>query len=146
MKNSIVRISALSFIAISLLTGCSTTAEKEVDAQTEVNEANKTLEIANEEYLAELDQFRSETAKTVAENDLSIAEFKTKIEHEKKEAKAEYKEKIEVLEKKNSDMKMKMEEYKADGKENWNKFKTEFKNDMDELGKAFKDFTVSNKK
>ena len=39
-----------------------------------------------------------------------------------------------------------MDEYKADGKENWEKFKAEFNHDMDGLGSAFKDLTVKNVK
>ncbi len=43
-------------------------------------------------------------------------------------------------------MKIKLADYKEDGTEKWQIFKTEFKSDMDELGKAFADFTVSNNK
>lgn len=43
-------------------------------------------------------------------------------------------------------MKKKMDDYNMDGKENWEKFKTEFNHDMDELGQAFKDLTVNNVK
>ena len=39
-----------------------------------------------------------------------------------------------------------MEDYKADSKENWESFKTEFNHDMDELGNAFRDLTIDNKK
>ena len=41
-------------------------------------------------------------------------------------------------------MKKKMDDYKAEGKEQWEAFKTEFSHDMDELGQAFKDLTVKN--
>ena len=51
-----------------------------------------------------------------------------------------------ILEVKNSDMRMRMDNYKEDGKDNWETFKTEFSHDMDELGKAFKDLTVKNVK
>ena len=50
------------------------------------------------------------------------------------------------MEQKNTDMKKRMDEYKADGKEQWKKFKAEFSRDMDELGQAFKDLTVKNVK
>ena len=40
------------------------------------------------------------------------------------------------------DMKNKLDDYKTEGKENWEIFKSEFSNDMDELGKAFNDFTA----
>ena len=37
-----------------------------------------------------------------------------------------------------------MDDYKVEGKDKWEKFKTEFSHDMDELGKGFKDLTVKN--
>ena len=54
--------------------------------------------------------------------------------------------KIDELEQKNSELKKRLDDYKADGKEKWEKFKAEFSHDMDELGKAFKDLTVKNVK
>ena len=54
--------------------------------------------------------------------------------------------KVADLDKKNSDMKKKMADYKASNKENWENFKTEFNHDMNELGQAFKDLTVKNTK
>ena len=50
------------------------------------------------------------------------------------------------MEQKNTDLKRRLDDYKQDGKENWEKFKIEFNRDMDELGKAFKDLTVKNVK
>ena len=43
-------------------------------------------------------------------------------------------------------MKRKMDDYKEEGKEKWETFKTEFTHDMDELGTAFKNLTVKNVK
>ena len=43
-------------------------------------------------------------------------------------------------------MKKRLEDYKADSKDKWESFKTEFNHDMDELGSAFKDLTVKNTK
>src|ERR1035437_6875337 len=69
-----------------------------------------------------------------------------KIKHEKKEAKAEYKKTIDKLEQKNSDKKKKLDDYKADGKEKWELFKTDFNKGMDEIGKSLKDLTAKNVK
>ena len=101
---------------------------------------------ANEDYLAEVDSYKVETAKEIAANDLSIAEFNARISKEKKETLVEYKKKIAELNQKNSDMKLKMANYKAEGKDQWEAFKTEYNHDMEELGKAFKDLSVKNVK
>ena len=65
---------------------------------------------------------------------------------DKKQAKAEYKEKIAKLEQKNTDMKKRMNDYKSDSQEQWESFQREFNHDMDELGNSLKDLTKNNTK
>ena len=146
MKKTIYRVAAITFAMGMILTNCSTPTEKVQEAKENVAEANKDLDKAQEEYLTDIDNCRKATDEKIAANDQSIADFKTRIADEKKEAKADYNSKIAALEQKNSDMKKHMDEYKAEGKEKWEKFKTEFNHDMEELGKAFKDLTVKNVK
>jgi hypothetical protein len=146
MKKSILafRFSTLFFGAV--LISCSTPSQKVEKAQEEVSEANKNLDKANQEYLADIQNYRVETDTKIAANNESLIEFRKRIEHAKKEAKIEYNKKIADLEQKNSDMKKRMDDYKEEGKENWEKFKAEFNRDMDELENAFKDLTVRNTK
>jgi septal ring factor EnvC (AmiA/AmiB activator) len=151
-NNSILPIVALVCIAIviliaaTLLTSCSSPAEKLEAAQENVKDANKDLDKANEAYLVEIEAYRKESAAKISANDKSIADFNARIENEKKEVRDEYKKKIAELEQKNSDVKRRLDGYKADGKDNWVNFKQEFSRDMDALGKALKDLTVSNLK
>jgi hypothetical protein len=146
MKKSILTLAAVAFMTATTLTSCNSPAKKVEEAQRDVNEANKDLAKANEEYLADIESYRKETDEKIAANDRSIAEFNSRIKEQKREAAADYKLKIAKLEQKNSDMKKHLDEYKAEGKEKWEKFKTEFNHDMEELGKAFKDLTVKNVK
>jgi F0F1-type ATP synthase membrane subunit b/b' len=146
MKKLLLALAASTFITGAILTGCSTPAQKVENAQNDVKEANKDLDKANEEYLEDIKSYRKETSDRIAANDKSIAEFNARIEHEKKDAKDDYKKRIAGLELRNSDMKKRMDDYKAEGKEKWEKFKVEFSHDLDEVGKAFKDLTVKNVK
>jgi predicted P-loop ATPase len=146
MKKSILVFTASAVMFSIALTSCNSPAEKVENAQEEVKDAKVDLVEANQEYLAEIDVYRIETAEKIAANEKSAAEFRARIKNDKKEAKAEYNEKIAKLEEKNSDMKKKLDDYKADGKENWQKFKTEFNHDMNEMGDAFRDLTVKNVK
>ena len=75
-----------------------------------------------------------------------IADFKSRIANEKKAVKDEYNKKIAELEQKNADTQKKLNEYKADSKEKWEMFKSEFNRDMDELGNALGNLTVKNNK
>jgi len=144
MKKSILALAASALIAAATLTSCNTPAKKVEEAQNDVKEANKDLDKANKEYLADIESYKKEMAEKIAANNQSIAEFNARIANQKREAAADYKLKITELQQKNSDMKRHMDEYKAEGKEKWEKFKTEFGHDMEELGKAFKDFTIKN--
>ena len=144
MKKSILAMAAFTCIAGAILTSCNTSAERVENAQENVIQANKDLDQANQEYLADIENYRVETASRIAANEQAIADFNAGLEHEKKAVRAEHKKRIAELEQKNREMKKKLEEYKAEGKENWEIFKAEFSHDMDELGKAFKNVTVKN--
>ena len=144
MKKTFLSLLTVTFISGIILISCNNSSQKVDKAQKDVIEANKNLEDANKEYLADIEIYRTETANRIAANDQSIVELKAKIANDKKIAKADFKKKVAELEQKNIEMKKKMDEYKADGKENWEQFKTEFSRDMDELGNAFKDLTVKN--
>jgi hypothetical protein len=146
MKKSRVTLTALLLVVGAIAISCNTPSEKVAIAKSNVLKANDALDRANEEYVADIERYRQETADKVAANQKSIEEFNARIENDKKEARADYKKKIAGLEQKNTDMKKRMDDYKADGKNNWDKFKTEFNHDMDEIGKSLKDLTVENVK
>ncbi len=153
MKKSILVLTACTLITGAMLTGCESSSEKAEDAQekvdearNDVTEANKDLEEAKEEYQREIENYRRETEEKTVANDRAIAELRAKIDKQKKEAREEYRKKIDELEQKNTEMKRKMSDYKADGKEGWERFKAEFNRDMEDLGNSFKNLTVDNVK
>lgn len=131
---------------VFFMTACSTPSEKVTSAEANVEAAKKELNDANAAQLAEMEAYRREVAAKIAANNASIAAFNARVDSEKSEAKADYRKKITALEQKNTDMKKRLDDYKADGKDKWKLFKAEFGRDMDELGKAFKDLTVNNVK
>lgn len=146
MKKSISKLILGTFITGAIITGCNTSATKVEDAQQNVIQAKIDLDQANKEYLADIENYRLETANRIEANDQAIAEFKARMEHDKKAVRAEHKKKIVELEQKNREMKKKLENYQENGKEKWEIFKAEFSHDMDEMGKAFKGITVKNVK
>ena len=144
MKKSILTMAAFACIAGAIVTGCNTPAEKVENAQDNVTAAKEDLNKANEEYLVDVENYRKEAAAKIAANNKSIAEFNARIENKKEAAKADYKKKVAELEQKNTDIKKRLDDYKAQGKDNWEIFKIEFSRDLEELGKAFKDLTTKN--
>lgn len=145
MKNSILILATGLFIGTTVFTACTSSAQKVEDAKENAVEAAGDLNKANEEYMADMEKYRTVSNDKIAANEQNIAQFKKRIEDEKKEAKAEYNKKIEDLEKKNSDIKKKLADYKTDSKANWDLFKAEFNREMDELGNAIVSFTLNGK-
>lgn len=150
MKKTIFTITITIFAIGILLTGCQSSAEKVENARDNVQDAKDNVVVAQQELNQALNdsilQFKKESMENINAYEKSIAEFKTKIATEKKETRAIYEKKISELEQKNNQMKTKLEEYKDNGQEAWVSFKAEFNHDMNELGEAFKDLTVDNKK
>lgn len=132
------------FLASAIFTSCNTAAEKVENAEDKSIKADEDFNSAKEEYLADIENFRKETAAKIEANNQMIADFKVKIATSKKDAKAYYVEQIAILEQKNIAMKVKLDAYEESGKDNWETFKTEFNKDMNDLGEAFKNFTVKN--
>jgi len=60
--------------------------------------------------------------------------------------KEKYDSQIAELESKNAAMKVRITDYKDDGKDKWQSFRTEFNRDMDELGNSLKNFNTTNNK
>ena len=139
-------MACLALLANIVLSSCSSSAEKVEQAQEKVAAANQSLDKANADYVAAVEKYRRETAAIIATNNESIAAFNARIESEKMEARADYQKKIATLEQKNTDLKKRLDDYKAEGKNSWEQFKIEFSRDLDELGNAFRDLTVKNVK
>lgn len=144
MKKLIFTLSATLLLTGAIFTSCNTAAEKVDKAEDKSIKADEDFNIAKEEYLADIENFKKETNAKIEANNLTIADFKVKIATSKKDAQVYYQEQIAILEQKNIAMKQKLDTYKESGKDNWEAFKTEFSKDMNDLGEAFKNFTVKN--
>ena len=140
MKKNLLTLLASALITGTLLISCNNSAEKVENAESNATEAMSDLNEANEEYLAEIEEHKKKTADKITANEKSIAEYKERIENERNEIKADYNKKIYELEKKNSDIKKKMDDYQAEGKEKWELFKAELNRDIEDLGNAIGNF------
>jgi hypothetical protein len=134
------------FLTTILLISCASPSEKVENAKEEVLDANNKLDTAIKNYQADINAYKIETASKIAANELAIKNFNSKIENEKKELRASYLSKIEVLEKKNRDLKNKLDNYQDDGNDKWRTFKAEFGKEMDDLGKSIKDLASKDNK
>jgi len=152
MKKIVFTLAATAFFAGILFTSCNSPSQKienaeqdVLDAKEAVIDARSDLNVARQDSVTEFQQFKTEFQNKISANEKSIAGLKLSIADESRENKVLYEKKIAELEERNNDMKIKLAEYKEGETDQWQTFKSEFKRDMDELGKAFSDFTVNNK-
>lgn len=136
---TMIFIAAFSILTSITVESCNSPAEKLEKAENDVTKANEELEIANEEYLADIDAYRLETAEKIAKNDSTIIAFKKRMKIEKKEAIKDYEIQLAELEQKNIDLEKKMDEYNGHGESNWEIFKDEFNREVQELQDAIDD-------
>jgi hypothetical protein len=134
-------ISLVLFVLFLLsFAACNSPAEDVKQAEDNVVEANDELNQAEQDFALDMENYRKEAAIKIAANDSNIREFKARVKNDKLKAKSDYEKEIADLENKNTDMKKRIEDYKAATNEDWQSFKTSFKKEMDDLDVAVKRF------
>ncbi|WP_395050221.1 peptidase M23 [Flavobacterium sp.] len=154
MKKSISTLAFLIFIAGTLMISCKSSTKEETESQEKVQDARENVQDAKDSLVVakkaataeEWKAFKNETDSVINDNKARIAELKLKMKKTDESIDAKYQKNIDILEQKNKDLKVKMDTYKNDANSDWQSFKREFNHDMDEIGQAFKDLTVDNKK
>jgi len=140
MRNTIMVFAVIGSMAGTLLTGCGETTEQKLDkAKESVGDATQELKDARAEYLAEWETFKRESNQAIEANEKRIEAFKAKMDKATPTVKATYDKQVAVLEQRNRDLKKKLDDYKDEGQGKWEEFKTNFKRDMDDLGKTMTD-------
>ena len=154
MKKSIIIFAITVFTVGFSFTSCKSNAEKEADATEKVDEANADLEkveddtktdASNKANDAEWQTFKKEAGMSIDANQNRIEELTVAMNKPGSTFDASYKSTINSLKDKNEALKSKITDYE-NNQTDWDSFKREFNSDMTELGQAFKDLTVNNKK
>lgn len=145
MKNSVVTCFVV-ILSISVFNSCSSQTEEITKAEQEVKEANRNLELANKEYLEDIEDYKRETEMKINSNKASIAKLRSEKKEANKELNQEKNEKIGELEERNNKMEQKMKAYQANSNDNWEDFKSEFAREMDELGTSLNNLFTKNSK
>lgn len=130
---------ALAGIVILGIAGCNSPkqkAEKLENAEENVIEAQQELNEAVIDSTNEYDRFKAESEAKLIANDVKIAALKDQLKTDKKEIRTKYEKQLTELEQKNAKLKSNIAEYKETDKSNWEKFKVNFNEDLDALGKA----------
>nr|WP_315171968.1 hypothetical protein [uncultured Flavobacterium sp.] len=154
MKKSIYTLAIAVCLSGIVFTACKSNTEKEADATEKVVDANENLDAVNEDIDKdetikandmEWQTYKEEVNITIAANEVRISELKAALKKPGNTFDANYSKSIQSLEDKNTSLKMKIKNYE-NNQTDWDSFKREVDSDMTELGNAFKDLTVKNKK
>lgn len=154
MNKPIYTFALTMLVAGAVLTGCDSSSKKEETAKEDVQNVKQDLREVQKDTIKEAQDkanaeewtaFKTETKLKIKANDVRIAELKLKLKKPGKVLDPIYAQRIEDLSKRNEDLQTKIDNY-GPGQTDWQKFKSEFNHDMDELGHALKDFTVKNTK
>ena len=140
MKTNIFAIAVMGFMAGTLITGCDKTPEQKLEANKEsIGQAKQDSTTVRAERAKEWQAFKAESEQQIADNDKRIDAYKEKMEQAGPKAKAQYKKDVAALKQKNHELKEKLEDYKDGDQTKWQEFKTNFRADMDAVGKTMKD-------
>lgn len=153
MKNKIL---TFAVTALMIGTGFNTfgQADKKVskarknvkEAQKDLKDAKSDLSEAKVDSAADYEKFRKEAEMDISNNNMKIADLKSKKMTDNKAANEKYDKKLMALEKRNNDLQIKLNGSSSTKTSAWTSFKREFNHDMNEFGKAFKDIGVNNEK
>jgi hypothetical protein len=154
MKRTIYTLAAITVMTATLLLGCNSSTKKQEDAIDDVADARENTEDAKEQLMMakkeanaeEWKKIKKETNIKFTENKIRSAQLKVKMTKSGSSIDTVYAKKIEELEQKNKNIKIKVDSYKNDTSDDWELFKREYNHDINELNRAIKELTVYNKK
>lgn len=149
MKKTILTLGIASmFAGTALMTSCASPAQKEENAKEEVQDAKQdlaeaqqdatkaTIKAANAE---EWQAFKNETNAKIDANQALIGELRKKKRKADNEMTEDaFKAKIDELQERNKQLRQRMDDYEAN-QSDWATFKSQYNNDMDELGRSLND-------
>jgi predicted RNase H-like nuclease (RuvC/YqgF family) len=145
MRKTIYALATAVYFTGTMLTGCQSSAENAVyeennkQAEKEnILAAKQDLFQAHQDSITEYQKFRLEYDERIIANEKTLADYKARIANENKENRAPHEKRLALLEQKNNDLKQKLSNYYEDGENAWGSFKSEFSQEMDELGKSLK--------
>lgn len=145
MKTTKLKVVALACLMIFGMSYCKNSpaekAEDVEDAQEELSIAEDDLQKALIDSTNEYTRYKIESETKLKENDVKIADLKTKLKAEKLEIRTKYEKELSEIELKNSKLKTSIADYKETDENKWEKFKTNFNNELNEIGKSITKMT-----
>ena len=132
------------------MTSCNnspTAKEEDVqEATQDLIDAEADLEQAEYDSISDFNTFKESIQLKLVENQNVIDDLKLKITSKGKVERDIDEVEINKLEKRNTDLKLKIENYEQGPEQKWALFKVDFNNELDDLGKSISNIADRNKK
>ena len=141
MKKTTLRLSAFFLVLGAATLACDDLTKNVKNIQENTISENKDTDQTNQNYLDDIENYRKETGNAIDSNNQKITAFKVKIDNKAEECKYNYRQSILKLELQNSYMKMKLDEYEPEGKEQWEIFKAAYARKLVALSIEFAGFS-----
>lgn len=144
MKKLLVGICAFAMIATMHLSAFSQEDKKSAEARKQLAEAETALTKAGIDSAADFERFKREAADKIEDNKKKIEQLKLADDEINLNFRNEYEGEIEILEKKNNRLLMKINKAADTKTSKWSEFKKEFNKDMTNLADAIKNIGRKN--
>jgi predicted RNase H-like nuclease (RuvC/YqgF family) len=150
MKTRIIlNLFLATLVSISILSCNKSPKSKQVDlneAKQEVEIAKKDLDKATTDSVNAFNKYKSSIQIKLVENERIITNLKDKIKDKDRKTKTLYYKQLENLQIRNTELKLKIENYRQGPTQKWELFKVDFNNDLDDLGKTISTTANNNMK
>lgn len=130
-----------------LLMSCQTPADKVDNAKVEVATANQDLKDARREVRADWQEdwlaFKRANDTAVADHERRFIELRAKAKDVDVRDRTAYADRIDACERRNNEIRDRVNTYKDEGDARWQEFKTSVGRDMDDLNRSCRDIPIA---
>ena len=150
MKTRVILKIILATLVGSTLSNCNKSPKAKEDdlnnAKQEVVVAKDDLDEATTDSVYAFNKYKSSIQIKLVENEKLITNLKTNLKNKDRKTQTLYYKQLENLQLKNTELKLKIENYKQGASQKWELFKVDFNNDLDQLGKCISKMANNNLK
>lgn len=150
MKTRIIlNLFLATLVSISISSCNKSPKSKQVDlneAKQEVEIAKEDLDKATTDSVNAFNKYKSSIQIKLVENERIITNLKDKIKDKDRKTQTLYYKQLENLQIRNTELKLKIENYRQGPTQKWELFKVDFNNDLDDLGKTISTTANNNMK
>lgn len=139
-KKSNLLFFVLVIASLSIFMACENSSQKMERTENQVMKSDRDVAMPEYELLAEVRIFRFETANEIKTNFRKIAAIQDTINTRNDSLRKNHEAKLKVLDNTNRQIKRKIDNFTASGRDEWTMFKDEFSDSMDGLANSLDNF------